>query len=333
MRNVLILTKPYDPHTPPVVEEIQARGARVFRFHTADFPEQSSLAMQYMPHSPACTGTLSMGQCTIELEGLTSIWRRRPQKYRAPHSSSPGEATFIEEEAEKALTGVLESLALQNTCWVSRTHSVRRADLKALQLAMARDAGLRIPETLITNDPDAARAFYERCQGNVILKAVSKGSLEDAQGQIERFIYTSQVQREHLAQFQRVRATGHMFQEHIPKRIEVRVVVIGRQVFAAEIHSQHSTRARVDFRRGYDDLRYDVHRLPDDIRTNVLEMVRRFELQYSSIDFIVTPAGEYVFLDLNPNGQYYWLQLRLAGRFRLKEAMADLLVFPEDYRL
>jgi hypothetical protein len=61
--------------------------------------------------------------------------------------------------------------------------------------------------------------------------------------------------------------------------------------------------------------------------------VRQFGLQFSSMDFLLTPEGDYVFLDLNPNGQFYWLQTRLLERFPLKEAMADLLVFPEDYRL
>ena len=114
----------------------------------------------------------------------------------------------------------------------------------------------------------------------------------------------------------------------LPKRFDLRVVVIGRQVFAAEIHSQHSERARLDFRRGY-----AVHALPQELEAKELALVRLFELQFSSMDFLLTPEGDYVFLDLNPNGQFSWLQTRLLDRFPLKEAMADLLAFSEDYRL
>lgn len=164
------------------------------------------------------------------------------------------------------------------------------------------------------------------------MKAVSGGRIQDNDRQ-GRFIYTSAVHAEHLVHLEGVRTTAHVFQEYLPKRMDLRVVVIGRRIFAAEIHSQHSERARLDFRQGYSDLTYDVHRLPDDIQAKALALVRRFDLQFSSMDFIVTPEGEYVFLDLNPNGQFYWLQIRLGERLPLKEAMANLLVFPEDYCL
>jgi hypothetical protein len=104
-------------------------------------------------------------------------------------------------------------------------------------------------------------------------------------------------------------------------------------VFAAEIRSQESSPARLDFRLGYDDLTYAVHPLPQDIGAKALSLVRLFGLQFSSMDFILTPDGEYVFLELNPNGQFLWLQAQLADRFQVKEAMADLLTFPEDYGL
>lgn len=199
-----------------------------------------------------------------------------------------------------------------------------------LQLASVQRLGLRTPRTLLTNNPDEVRAFYETCLGQIILKAVSRGVIE---GEKRRFIYTSKVQPEHLVALEGVRATAHLFQEYIPKRFDLRVIVIGRQVFAAEIHSQHSERARLDFRQDYSDLTYKVHWLPDDIQAKVLALVRQFDLQFSSMDFIVTLEGEYVFLDLNPNGQFYWLQIRLGERLPLKEAMADLLVSPKDYCL
>src|SRR6266700_1504214 len=84
-----------------------------------------------------------------------------------------------------AMSAVLESLALQLTLWVSHLHSTRRAELKPLQLAAAQQLGLRTPRTLLTNDSGAARAFYETCQGQVVLKAVSRGAIEEEE---RRFI-------------------------------------------------------------------------------------------------------------------------------------------------
>jgi len=329
-RNVLILTQLPDPHVSSIAEEIRARGMNVFCFNLADFPQEVILKTTLQTNLDGWSGTITYQDRSISLASLASIWWRRPKQYKAPEGYSPGERAFLEEEANRGMIGVLESLTLHHTLWVSRSHSIRRAELKPLQLATAQQLGLRTPRTLLTNDPGAARTFYETCQGQVVLKAVSRGAIE---GEKRRFIYSSQVQPEHLAALEGVRATAHLFQEYLPKRFDLRVVVIGRQVFAAEIHSQHSERARLDFRQGYSDLTYDVHRLPDDIQTKVLALVRRFDLQFSSMDFLVTSEGEYIFLDLNPNGQFYWLQTRLGERLPLKEAMADLLVSPKDHCL
>ena len=330
MRMVLILTRPQDPHLPPVAEAIRARGADVLCFNLADFPEAVVLSATLESCQDGWSGSIRSQGRHVPLETLASIWWRRPKQYKAPEAYSPGERAFLEEEANRGIIGVLESLALQQTLWVSRLHSIRRAELKPLQLAAAQQLGLRTPRTLLTNDPSAARAFYETCRGQVVLKAVSRGAIEE---EARRFIYTSQVQPDHLAALEGVRATAHLFQEYLPKRFDLRIVVIGRQVFAAEIHSQHSERTRLDFRRGYSDLTYAVHALPQEIEAKALALVCLFGLQFSSMDFLLTPEGDYVFLDLNPNGQFYWLQTRLLERFPVKEAMADLLVFPEDYHL
>lgn len=330
MRTILILTQSPDPHVPPVIEEIRARGGDVVCFNLADFPEVVALDTTLDSCQDGWSGRISyQGQC-VPLDTLVSIWWRRPKRYQAPEAYSSGERTFLEEEANRGLIGVLESLALRQTLWVSKSHSIRRAELKPLQLASVQRLGLRTPRTLLTNNPDEVRAFYETCRGQIILKAVSRGVIE---GEKRRFIYTSKVQPEHLVALEGVRSTAHLFQEYILKRFDLRVVVIGRQVFAAEIHSQPSERARLDFRQGYSDLTYKVHWLPNDIQAKVLALVRQFDLQFSSMDFLVTPEGEYVFLDLNPNGQFYWLQIRLGERLPLKEAMADLLVSPKDYCL
>jgi len=329
VKEVLILTQSDDPHMPPIAEEIRSRGASIICFNLADFPEQVTL--QTMFDRESWNGVLVYKSHHVLLNSLTSIWWRRPKRYKAPDAYSPGERTFLEEEANRGIIGVLESLIFHNTLWVSRSHNIRRADLKPLQLASAQHLGLRVPRTLVTNDPSIIQEFYESCHGSVILKAVSRGSIEDDEQ--KRFIYTSKVLPGHLLTLEGVRVTAHLFQEYIPKRVELRVVVIGQQVFAAEIHSQHSERAKIDFRQGYEDITYDVHILPEDIKTKIFSLVRLFDLQFSSMDFIVTPQGEYVFLDLNPNGQFYWLQMRLSERFPVKEAMANLLVYPKDYCL
>ncbi len=164
----------------------------------------------------------------------------------------------------------------------------------------AQALGLRVPRTLLTNAPDAVRAFAGECNGKIIVKAVAKGVIDPENlyelGQ-ERFMYTSQVLPEHLQDLDRSTDLCPSLPELLPKAMDLRVVVIGRQVFTIGIHA-HSEQAAIDWRRSYHDLSYSVEQLPDEIEQKMLQLVRRFDLQYSSADFILTPAGKYYFLSL-----------------------------------
>jgi hypothetical protein len=145
MRNVLILTRSPDPHMPPVAEAIRARGSGVICFNLADFPVEVALQATLDGRQDGWSGSISYQEQHVPLDSLTSIWWRRPKQYKAPAVYSPGERTFLEEETNRGIIGVLESLALQQTLWVSRLHSIRRAELKPLQLAAAQQLGLRTP--------------------------------------------------------------------------------------------------------------------------------------------------------------------------------------------
>lgn len=168
----------------------------------------------------------------------------------------------------------------------------------------------------------------------MICKAVWKSQVRLSKSDIAsgqpRFVYTNQVRPEHLGWLSGVQATMHCFQERIEKACDLRVVVIGRQIFAVEIHTQ-SERARLDWRRSYADLRYAIHQLPAQLEQTLFSLVRLFGLQFSAMDLMLTPAGEYIWLELNPNGQFLWLSQ--ATGLPLAEAMANLLLCPEEYKL
>src|SRR5207244_3359434 len=105
-----------------------------------------------------------------------------------------------------------------------------------------------------------------------------------------------------------VRFMPVIFQADVPKRVEVRVTVVGEQLFAVEIDSQRTNRTRHDWRR-FDANRtpYRRHNLPPAVQQACLRMVERLELRTGSLDLILTPDGRYVFLELNPGGRYDWI--------------------------
>lgn len=118
-------------------------------------------------------------------------------------------------------------------------------------------------------------------------------------------------------------------QEYIEKAFELRVTVVGEEVFACKIDSQaqQEETGRIDWRQGYEHgLRQEAYALPDSVSSQCVAFLRRMGLNFGCFDFIVTPSGEYVFLECNPNGQWLWIELTVG--LKISEAIADFLQTP-----
>jgi glutathione synthase/RimK-type ligase-like ATP-grasp enzyme len=135
--------------------------------------------------------------------------------------------------------------------------------------------------------------------------------------------YTSLVPATMVQEAHRVSATLHLFQAFIVKRCDIRVTVIGEDVFATEIHPL-SEETTIDFRTDYGKLHHAPHPFPDQLREQLLALTRSYHLSYAGIDLLLTPEGEYVFLELNALGQFGWLESRTG--VPLYHTLAKLLV-------
>jgi len=115
-----------------------------------------------------------------------------------------------------------------------------------------------------------------------------------------------------------------IFQEIVEKEFDLRVTVIGRKVFACAINRRNGTED-LDYRTGItnDQLDYQIHSLPEDVSTMCLQMLDFLGLQFGAFDFIFNKSGEYIFIELNPNGQWGWIEE--ATNLPMAKAMADLL--------
>jgi hypothetical protein len=301
-QKILILSRADDEHVERLVTELEALGHPWIRFDPGDFPETAELS--------ACLGEGSeRGQLVlpdgeqINLDEIRSVWYRRPTPLHADKTLPPIQQLFIEREARAGLWGLLRTI---ECVWVNHPDSIREAAYKSHQLALAHRLGLNIPPTLITSSPDAFMRFYTECQGNVIYKLMGFPSYEVEKGAIAS-TFTSLVPQDMLKEAQRIKATAHLFQKYQQKICDVRVVIIGKTLFAIEIHPL-SDETRIDFRRDYRALRYAVHQLPDEIQQALFALTNYYRLLYAAIDLLYTPEKEYVFLELNPVGQLGWLE-------------------------
>ncbi|MBV9615962.1 MAG: hypothetical protein JO031_10955, partial [Ktedonobacteraceae bacterium] len=296
-QKVLILSRADDEHVEPLVAELEALNHPWACFDPGDFPQQVELTARL--GDSTSTGKLTLGDGKqIILDEISSVWYRRPTPLHADEHLPAMQQLFIEREARAGLWGLLRAI---DGVWVNHPDAIREAAYKPRQLSMARRLGLQIPRTLLTNNPDAFLHFYEECQGKVIYKLLGFPSYEVEGGAIAS-TFTSMVPEDMLKEAYRIKATAHLFQEYQPKICDLRVVIIGDQLFAIEIHPL-SDETQIDFRRNYRALRYAVHHLPEAIQQALLTLTRQYRLQYAALDLLYTPEKQYLFLELNSVGQ------------------------------
>lgn len=322
---ILIVTNPADVHKDAVAAILRERGIPFQRFDPAAYPVEVSLTHRF--GRDGSTGSeLRSGGTRIDLGALTAVWFRRPGD-PVPHAeiTNPTTREQVVETCATALQGVWDCL----TCLAvpAPPATLRRASLKLPQLRLAAELGFTVPPTLVTTDPDEFLAFWQEHAGKVITKSVTTAALRrDAGDGTERGLlrYTEVVTPRDLGYAAALRYCPVIAQAYVPKRIELRVTVVGDRVFAAAIGSQESRRTQHDWRR-YDDLRtpHFPYELPDAVAERCARLVARLGLVYGAIDLIVTPDDDHVFIEINPNGQYLWIEHETG--LPISEAIADLL--------
>jgi hypothetical protein len=317
---ILIVTEDDDVHADLVIDELKARDVEAIRFAPSTFPACARFALSC---GTSQSLTLEVGGETIDLDSIGVVWMRRPGTPE-PHAEVRDDRMkrYVRAECADVLADVLSTLRCPFVPGPSS--AVRLAQMKASQLRVASDLGLSVPDTLITSDPKAALGFWHKHQGRIISKMPSAMAFHRVLG--DTFCrYTNRVTHRDLLRLDSVRYAPVTFQAYVEKRVELRVNVFGDDVLCAEIDSQASNQAREDWRHyDLDQTPHRPHELPRAVREQCVALVRRFGLTFGAIDMIVTPEGQYVFVEINPSGQFLWLQ-DLAG-LPLARKMADFLV-------
>jgi ATP-grasp ribosomal peptide maturase len=294
---VLILTQRLDPTADHVITELNARAVPVFRFDISDFPLRLSVSAELCETGWA--GTMRDAGRVLGLSDVTGIYSRRPTGFQFPAEMSEAEQRWAETEGRMGVGGVLSAIRR----WLNHPARIAAAEYKPVQLAAAVRAGLRTPKSIVTNDPSCAAKCAESV-GQVIYKPLGASSLDE--DGVRRMIYANLVRRDELAN-PAIRLTAHLFQEWVEHDYAVRLTVVDRRFFASAIYAD-SVAAHVDWRSDYSALRYGVVEPPEIVRRDVLALMEELELRFGALDFLVTPSGDWVFLEINPNGQWAWIE-------------------------
>ncbi len=300
---LVLLSQEHDLHCDWVEAECDRRGAPWVRLRTDLFPTRVSLTLH--PAAPQLAGRLVCDGREIDVDEIVGLWFRRPMPSQVSEDMPRHLAGYAYLECEEAIHGLYR--ALEDRRWVSVPHRVEAAPHKVHQLQLAARLGLPVVPTLVTNEPERAREFFAACGGEMIYKPL-RGMVYMQDG-AEYCVYTSRVGADDLERcLDSVRHAPCLFQRLVHKKHELRITVMGERVWTAAIFSQERPDAVLDYRHVSAELRHEPVFLPPRLEAACVEMTHRLGLRSSQIDMIVTPDDEYVFLELNPNGQWAWIE-------------------------
>jgi hypothetical protein len=303
MGTILVVSNARDVHVEPVIRHLREWGIPYVRLNVEDYPTELSVTLRLNRSGKWSGVLLRQGEPFLSLADVGSVWYRRPVRSRLDPRLDAEDAAFAHSEIGAFLEGFWSVLP---AFWVSPPRAIVAARSKMYQLTLARTLGFMIPRTVVTNNPEHFRHFLCR-QKDVVVKTLGVAAVRRSEHDCA--VYTSRVTQEHAKYASWVSLAPTFLQEYVPKDVEIRATVVGHEVYACEIHSQLSERSRDDWRR-YDLERtpYLQHDLPPRVRQMCVRLVRRLGLAFGAIDLIRRPDGSYVFLEINPNGQWLWVE-------------------------
>jgi glutathione synthase/RimK-type ligase-like ATP-grasp enzyme len=294
---ILVVTSKGDLTSDYVIQALNRLGASTVRLNTNDLLADWQFAVT--PDGQR----FSSGNRVIRPEVVTSVYYRRAYTPEPPTSADKTTWFFIAREARIVLRALYAAL----TCpWISHYAAIAAAENKPRQLAAARRLGFDVPDTIITNDPALAKAFIQH-HGVVVTKALSYGDLGDGN------VFHTNVVKGWSAEFaDDIALAPALLQQFIKKEADYRVTVVDDRVFACRIDSQANERYAIDVRRGLSDpsMKHELVDLPEPTMRRCIGIVADLGLRFGAIDLAEDQDGRLWFLELNPNGQWAWIEVR-----------------------
>jgi hypothetical protein len=306
-RRVLILSPPDDVHAAAVATAVERLGGEAVCWGAAEFP-----AKGYVAFDPSTGGIdVRTDEGTISTGPLHSVWWRRPGPLTVGAEVTDRRVRrFCLAETESFFRGVFDALPIP----VINRPSADDAARKPRQLEVAQRLGLRIPETVFTNDPRRVVEFWRRHEGKCVYKPLTAPAFRMAETRV--------LEEEQLDRLDALTHAPIIVQEHVPRGVDVRVTVIGDEAFAAEVTTVRPE-ADIDWRLDL-TASWRAHELPSGIIDGLGALLRALRLEYGCVDLRRRPDGEYVFFEVNPAGQFLFVEID-AG-LPVTGAMAALLL-------
>jgi hypothetical protein len=299
---LLVLTNSRDETADFLLQYLTTVGVEFIRLDTdalIDFTRISYLRKHFR---------LVIGKQEVSPDDISVVWYRRPEQLKMSSRVLAPEVKFSLEEWSEALEGFLARIPVER--WMNHPAFNTMASHKLEQLVVAEAAGLHVPDSLITPKKNELVAFFRGHQQQIIAKPLAPGYIERPSGR-DSLIYTNSVTLEHIDEFPDDMHCPTLFQELIRKKSDVRITIVDDVLHAVEMLAPDEEGVQqCDVRRNnMVGVEYRHVCLPDDIERKLRFLMRRYHLRFAAVDMAITPEEEWIFFEINPNGQWAWLDI------------------------
>ena len=303
LSSVLIITNKVDPHADSVIRLLEKNGVSVFRLNTEDSVLSYESALSVSQAGYDFTVSDQHGH-RANLNDLKSVWLRKPEfDFAMPPNVGAEVSDFVKSEYVSLINNIY---SLPDVLWVNDPFSAYRARNKFQQLIYASQCGLAVPKTLFTDSSTQALDFVAQIDGDIAVKSVYNSNV--SVGGLPTVIETQRLSNDEFARFApSIEICPIQIQEYIQKDYELRITVVGSEIFAVSIDSQSSDLTRTDWRKHTDLCEHSLVELPSYVAKSINSFMDNQNLRYGAIDMIVRDE-EYLFLEVNPYGQYLWIE-------------------------
>jgi len=309
---LLVITNSLDVTADYLCKKIASASISVTRINSDQIDSKCSVLFKDLKPQ------ISWNSAPFFADDISSVWFRRPKPIVIPKKGiDESESLNIQAEWSEAIEGFLSHIPASK--WINYPSANVGASHKIEQLSRAQKFGLKTPFTIVTQDIKELAAFWNQCSGKVIIKPLASGYLERDFTGDDTLIYTNLIKKEHLNS----ESLGNcpcLFQEAVEKVVDVRVTVVDNDLHAVSLSAADNGVQRLDIRRyNMSDVRYQNCFIPEKVSAQLLKYLQSYGLRFAAVDFVIDKNDDWLFLEINPNGQWAWLDLAgvtdIAGSF------------------
>lgn len=313
---ILIISHCTAFETDFVIDILRKRQVSFVRLNLDLFPTFTSSSLS-INQNGLTSGNIQRQQNLVDLSEVKVAWLHNHLQVGINPELDDLNKLVAQKESFAFLEGLFD---IHNWKWVNEPRAGLKASNKIYQMYMAGKVGFSQPDTIISNNPTDVISFFDKHNGNVIIKDLNTHAIENGQEILASF--TQQIQRSDL-DADSIRIAPVFMQEKIPKKYELRITIVNNQVFTARIIDEDNEHG-LDYRSAFDSVRIEPHTLDLTLEKQCLDLTRSLNIKYGCVDMIIKPNGEPIFLEINTNGAWVWVED--ATNYKISDCIANMLV-------